>query len=246
MRRFFVRPEDVGERELRLQGDEAAHLVRALRLGTGAQIIAFDGLGREYVAMVERFEANRVVCQIMRQREVRRSQTVSIVLGQGLPKVDKFEWVIQKTTELGVAEIVPLLTERVVPQISARHMTTKVARWERLAREACKQCGRSTVPHVYPPMSLEAYFTTFQHLALKLVFWEGEETRRLRTVLDAAAPVASAAIVVGPEGGLTSQEVSRGESHGFVVVGLGEPILRTETASVVAVTLLQYHFGALG
>jgi 16S rRNA (uracil1498-N3)-methyltransferase len=246
MRRFFVRPEDVGERELRLRADEATHLVRVLRLGPGAQIIAFDGVGREYVAMVERLEANHVVCQIMRQREVRHSQTVSIALGQGLPKVDKFEWVIQKTTELGVAEIVPLMTERVIPQISARYMTTKVARWEKLAREACKQSRRPAVPRVYPPMSLDTYFTTFQHSALKLVFWEGEETRRLRTVLDAAAPVASAAIVVGPEGGLTPQEVSRGQSHGFLVVGLGEPILRTETASIVAVALLQYHFGALG
>ncbi len=246
MRRFFVRPEDVGARELRLQGDEAAHLGRVLRLSPGEQIGAFDGLGHEYVATVERLEAGGIVCQIVRQRDVQLTQMVSITLGQGLPKANKFEWVIQKTTELGVAEIVPLISERVVPQLSARHVTAKVARWEKLAREACKQCGRSVVPRLYAPMSLDAFFATFQGSDLKLVLWEGEERQRLHTVLTASGRVASVAIAIGPEGGLTPQEVARGASHGFVVVGLGERILRTETASMVVVALLQYHFGDLG
>lgn len=246
MRRFFVRPEDVGARELRLQGDEAVHLGRVLRLGPGMQIVAFDGHGHEYVATVERLEAGSIVCQIVRESDVQLTQTVSITLGQGLPKVDKFEWVIQKTTELGVAALVPLITERVIPQLSARHVSTKVARWEKLAREACKQCGRSTVPRLYPPMSLETFFATFQSADLKLVLWEGEETQRLRTVLAASERVVSVAIVIGPEGGLAPREVARGESYGFAVVGLGERILRTETASMVAVALLQHRFGDLG
>jgi 16S rRNA (uracil1498-N3)-methyltransferase len=171
---------------------------------------------------------------------------VSITLGQGLPKADKFEWVVQKTTELGVAEIVPLLTERVVPQLSARHGTPKVARWEKLAREASKQSGRSTVPRLSPPRSLEGFYASYQRADLKLVLWEGEGTRRLRTALAAFAPVTSVAVVVGPEGGLTPREVAQGESYGFIVVGLGERILRTETAGLVAVALLQYQFGEIG
>jgi 16S rRNA (uracil1498-N3)-methyltransferase len=246
MRRFFVRPEDVGARELRLRGDEAAHLLRALRLGPGVQVVAFDGLGREYVATVERLEADGIVCQIACQRDMPFTQAVSITLGQGLPKADKFEWVIQKTTELGVAEIVPLITERAIPQRSARHVATRASRWEKLAREACKQCGRAVVPRLYSPTSLETFFATFQSMDLKLVFWEDEETRRLSTVLAASERVTSAAIVIGPEGGLTPQEVARGEAYGFAAVGLGERILRTETASMVAVALLQHRFGDLG
>jgi 16S rRNA (uracil1498-N3)-methyltransferase len=246
MRRFFVRPEDVYAHELRLQGDEAAHLARVLRSGPGVRIVAFDGLGHEYVATVERLEADCAVCQIMCQRDVRPARTISITVGQGLPKVDKFEWVIQKTTELGVEEIVPLMTARVVPQLSAAHLPAKLARWEKLAREACKQCGRSTVPRLHPVTSLQTFFRTFQYADLKLVVWEGEESRRLRSVLAASAPVASAAVIIGPEGGLTPQEVAQGEPYGFLAVGLGERILRTETASVVAVALLQHHFGDLG
>jgi 16S rRNA (uracil1498-N3)-methyltransferase len=246
MRRFFVRPEDVGERQLRLRGDEANHLARVLRLGPGVQIMVFDGRGREYVAEVERLEADGVICRILCYTEGQPTRTVSITLGQGLPKAEKFAWVIQKTTELGVAEIVPLITERVIPHLSQGHIATRVGRWEKLAREAAKQSRRSTVPHLWPPTPVETFFTSFQNAALKLVLWEGDHTCPLRTVLAASEPVASVAVVVGPEGGLTPQEVARGETYGFRTVGLGKRILRTETAGLVAVALLQYHFGDLG
>jgi 16S rRNA (uracil1498-N3)-methyltransferase len=190
--------------------------------------------------------ADGAVCQIICQRAVPPTQAISITVGQGLPKLDKFEWVIQKTTELGAAAIVPLMTVRAVPQPGAAHLPAKLARWQKLAREACKQSGRATVPHVHPLTSLQTFFTAFQRSDLKLVFWEGEKTRRLRSVLEASTPVSSAAIVIGPEGGLTPEEVAQGEISGFVAVRLGERILRTETASVVAVALLQHHFGDLG
>jgi 16S rRNA (uracil1498-N3)-methyltransferase len=246
MRRFFVQPEDVGERELCLRGDEAKHLSRVLRLGPGAQVVAFDGDGHEYIALVERLETDGVVCRILRQTEVQPTQTVTITLGQGLPKAEKFDWVIQKATEVGVSEIVPLITERVIPHISPRHVATKVSRWEKLAREACKQSGRATVPHLRPPTPLDTFFVSCQSSELKLVLWEGEDTQSLRTVLAASEQVASVAVVVGPEGGLTAQEVVRGEAYGFLAVGLGKRILRTETAGLIAVALLQYRFGDLG
>jgi 16S rRNA (uracil1498-N3)-methyltransferase len=246
MRRFFVRPDDVGPQELRLRGDEADHLARVLRLGPGAQVVVFDGCGHEYMTVVERLETQEVVCRILFDVAPQSPPTVSIALGQGLPKAEKFDWVIQKTTELGVSEIVPLITDRVIPHISGPHMARKVGRWEKLAREACKQSGRATVPHLWPPTPLDVFFASCQSAKLKLMLWEGEDTRLLRTVLAASAPVASVAVVVGPEGGLTPQEVTRGEDSGFLAVGLGKRILRTETAGVVAVALLQYQFGDLG
>lgn len=246
MRRFFVRPEDVGRLELCLSGDEAAHLGRVLRLGPGARINAFDGRGREYLAVVEQVEADRVRCRILQETETAAPPSVSISLGQGLPKAEKFAWVIQKATELGVAEIVPLLTERAVPQLSGARMMAKQARWEKIAREASKQSGRVTVPRLRLPMRLEDFYSAFQSADLKLVLWEGERRRPLRTVLDAHERAAAIAVVVGPEGGLTPQEVAQGESYGFLPVGLGARILRTETAGLVAVALLQYRFGDLG
>jgi 16S rRNA (uracil1498-N3)-methyltransferase len=245
MRRFFVRPEDVEGRKLRLRGDEANHLARVLRLGPGAQVVVFDGQGHEHVAMVERIEPDGVVCRILCDTKAQTTGAISITLGQGLPKADKFAWVIQKTTELGVSEIVPLLTERVIPHVSQDRITAKLGRWEKLAREACKQSGGATVPHLWPPTTLGTFFTSCQSAGLKLVLWEGEHTRALRTVLAASEPVAWVAVVVGPEGGLTAQEVARGEAYGFLPVGLGRRILRTETAGLIAVALLQYQFGDL-
>jgi 16S rRNA (uracil1498-N3)-methyltransferase len=246
MRRFFVRPDDVGTQELRLRGEEANHLARVLRLGPGAQVVVFDGCGHEYATVVERLETEGVVCRILFDVAPQSPPTVSITLGQGLPKAEKFDWVIQKTTELGVSAIVPLITDRVIPHLSGSHLARKVGRWERLAREACKQSRRATVPHLRPPTPLEVFLTSCQSAELKLVLWEGEETRLLRTILAASTPVASVAVVVGPEGGLTPQEVARGEAYGFLAAGLGKRILRTETAGVVAVALLQYRFGDLG
>ncbi len=245
MRRFLVHPEHVGQGALSLTGDEAVHLTRVLRLGPGAQIIAFDGVGYEYTVVVERCDTDAVLCRIIQQREVHPTPAVQIVLGQGLPKARKLEWVIQKTTELGVAEIVPLLTERVVPHISGSG-AMKHARWEKVAREASKQSGRSTLPRVWPLTPLEEFFSSFQTADLKLLLWEGEHARRLRDVFAESERVVSIAVVVGPEGGVALQEVSQGERYGFVPVALGSRILRTETAGLVAVSLLQHRFGDLG
>jgi 16S rRNA (uracil1498-N3)-methyltransferase len=246
MRRFFVRPQDIDTQELRLRGDEADHLVRVLRLGPGAQVVAFDGCGHEYVTLVERLETKGVVCRILRDAVEEPSPAVCITLGQGLPRAEKFDWVIQKTTELGVSAIVPLITERVISHVSGPHIARKVGRWEKLAREACKQSGRATLPHLSPPTPLQTFLASCQSAELKLILWEGEDTRPLRTILATSTSVASVAVVVGPEGGLTPQEVACGEIYGFLAVGLGKRILRTETAGVVAVTLLQYQFGDLG
>ena len=246
MRRFFVRPDDVERSTLRLSGHEAVHLVRVLRLGPGAQISAFDGRGREYVAVVDEVEADQVRCHILQQTAAVPPTSVSISLGQGLPKAEKFDWVIQKATELGVAQIVPLLTERTMPRFMGSQVATKQARWERIAREACKQSGQATVPHLWPPTRLEEFFVALQGAEVKLIFWEEEKRRRLKTVLKTYERVASIAVVIGPEGGLTPAEVAQGESHGFLPVGLGERILRTETASLIVAALLQYRFGDLG
>jgi 16S rRNA (uracil1498-N3)-methyltransferase len=246
MRRFFVRPEDVGVETLRLRGDEAEHLARVLRLGPGVQISVFDGRGHEYIVQVKGIEDDGVVCQILQRTAVQAASALSIILGQGLPKAEKFEWVIQKATELGVSEIVPVLTERVVPHIAPRQRSAKAARWQKLAREACKQSGRATMPALWPPTPLDAFFGACQGAVLKLVLWEGEDKQLLRPVLTTAARVASVAVLVGPEGGLTAQEVARGEAHGFRAVGLGKRVLRTETAGMVAVAILQYQFGDLG
>jgi 16S rRNA (uracil1498-N3)-methyltransferase len=246
MRRFFVRPEDVEPAGLRLTGAEAIHLGRVLRLKAGAHITAFDGVGREYEAVVDELAGDTVHCRIVQTTVGESADRLSIILGQGMPKAEKLEWVIQKATELGVTEIIPLVTEHAVPHVATRHVATKLSRWERIAREACKQCGRSTIPRLWPPTDLGDFYATFQQSALKLIVWEGERTRSLRSILTTCASIASVAVVIGPEGGLATSEVAAGESYGLLPVGLGKRILRTETASLVSVALLQYRFGDLG
>jgi 16S rRNA (uracil1498-N3)-methyltransferase len=161
---------------------------------------------------------------------------VDITLLVAVPRGERMDWLVQKTTELGVARIVPVASERSVARPEAgsgRH-----PRWEKIAREAARQCGRADVPRIDEPTELEAALAANDLPARRLALWEGERGRSLGAALTA--------ILIGPEGGFAADEVARAERASFVAVGLGPRILRVETAAVVAVALIQAAAGGLG
>jgi 16S rRNA (uracil1498-N3)-methyltransferase len=169
-----------------------------------------------------------------------------ITLVQGLPKGDKLEAVIRAATELGVARIVPAATARAVVRLDAARAEARRSRWERVAREAAKQCGRSRLPAIDPPRPIaDCLADPAGDDTLRLCFWE-QETAPLGDVLDAlTAPPAAAVAVVGPEGGLAPEEVALARREGWCVVGFGPRLLRTETAGPAVIAALQFHFGDL-
>lgn len=242
MRRVFVEPERLSGERVVLEGDAHRHLVKVLRLRGGDDVAVFDGRGGEIAAKVVAVGARTVELALGERRQLPNA-AVTVTLLQALPRGDKLELVVQKTTELGVARIVPVLTARAVPRIDADAAASRRARWATIAREASRQCGRADVPLVDEPVTLSAALATAPPSALRLMLWEGSHGQPLRAALEGAPRQVT--VLVGPEGGFDDQEVDAATAAGFATVGLGPRILRAETAAIVAVALAQAAGGGL-
>lgn len=237
--RIHVRPEAVSGTRVILDAAETRHLRRVLRLRVGDLVRALDGRGRELTVRLTALSARSAEGEILDSTIPARESPLHLTLAQGLPKGDKLESIIRMSTELGVAAVVPLLTSRTVPVGSGR-----LARWERVAREAAKQSGRAVVPSLSAPVALGAWLAARDPAGLLVCLWE-REPAPLAERLPLGRP-ARATVVVGPEGGLAEEEVAALETAGALVAGLGPRVLRTETAGPVAVALLQARWGDLG
>ncbi len=246
MARFHVRPEAVETDRVLFDAEETRHLARVLRLGPGDSVQVVDGRGTEFTVRLESIAARSAVGTILARSSAITESPLTITLAQGVPKGAKMEGIVRAVTELGVARVVPLVTERTIVRLEVGRWRERARRWQRVAKEAAKQCGRAVIPPVDLPRSLEEFAEAEWRADLLLCLWEGER-RGLSEILDATpGPVASALLVVGPEGGLARGEVEALQARGFTIAGLGPRILRTETAGPVSVSLLQSCFGDLG
>jgi 16S rRNA (uracil1498-N3)-methyltransferase len=240
--RFHVRPEAVRGDRVAFDAEEAHHLARVLRLGVGDRVAALDGAGNELMVRLTRVGARGAEGLVLSRRALQTESTLELTLAQGIAKGDKMDGIIRMATELGVTRIVPLLTERalVAPEAAARRLT----RWRRVAKEAAKQSGRAVIPDVTHPQRPADWLASKVSLDLLVCLWENARARLDEQLPPGRPP--RAAVVVGPEGGLTEGEVAQLRAAGAVVGGIGPRILRTETAGPVAVALLQSRYGDLG
>jgi 16S rRNA (uracil1498-N3)-methyltransferase len=233
--RFFAPPSSIFDSRIVLDAEESHHLARVLRLVPGAMVFAFDGNGAEYECEVARVHKDAAELNVIARLSNEVESPLQLTLGQALIKGDKFDWVVQKATELGVTRLVPLVTEHSELR-KAEGRESRLQRWRRIALEATKQCGRRKLIE----LAEVATFVQFcaAETGVKLIFSERGGSRL------ADVPRANAVtLAIGPEGGWSERELTLAEAHGFLPVQLGNRILRTETAAVAAVALAQYAFG---
>jgi 16S rRNA (uracil1498-N3)-methyltransferase len=243
MPRIYIPPERIGGAEISLQSREARYILAVLRLGPGDEVTVFDGEGREYrTALFDDYEGG-VYLSIQEELNPERESPVRITLGQGLLKGEKMKFVIQKATELGVDRIIPIVSSRSIPLVEGERETLRIERWRRIAQEAAKQCGRTVVPEVATIHELGDFLS--QGEGTGLILWEGEPTP-LREVIEKIDPKGGITLLIGPEGGFSEEEVSTAQGSDFLVAGLGQRILRAETASLSVLSILQHRFGDLG
>ena len=244
MRRFAIAPERVVDGRVTFDAHETRHLARVLRLGPGDTVVASDGAGHDYTVRLDavRPRATGVVVGVA---DAAGESPLTITLVQGVPKADKLETIVRAATELGVTRIVPALAARTVVRLAERQAGARLARWQRVAREAAKQCGRPIVPDVAQPRPLDACLDEARGADLALCLWEGE-TRPLGAALAEARSPRRVTVLVGPEGGLERREVDAARARGWDVVGLGARIVRTETAGPALIAILQSRWGDLG
>ncbi len=253
MHRFFitaaaVTPDETGvPAAIHIDGEEAWHLARVLRLRPGDTIVAGDGAGRDYEAVLTEVGERAAVARVTAVRRNRAETRVPILLLQGLPKAEKMDWIVQKCTELGVAGIYPVATERAVVKIPAEKAAARIDRWERIAREAAKQAGRASWPPVVPVASLPNALALARPSHL-LVPWEEAQRPLVAAMAEIAASPALArlGVAIGPEGGFAASEVEMMAAAGGIPVSLGPRILRTETAGLATIAAILYALGELG
>lgn len=244
MTRFHVRPEDIVGGRVTFDAGETRHLTRVLRLGTGDVVEALDGAGGVLTVRIERVGPRGAEGAVLSRATLRSESTLRLTLVQAVAKGDKMEAIIRMATELGATRIVPLVTARTVVRVERGRETTRLARWQRVAKEAAKQSGRGVVPDVDPPRRLDEWLVAVPREGLLVCLWEG--AREPLGPRLPPPPVTHATLVVGPEGGLEAAEAEALGRAGAVVGSLGARILRTETAAPVGLALLQARYGDLG
>lgn len=243
MRRFLV--EEIKDGRAVLKGQEALHLSRVLRYEPGERVLVFDGRGSLYRSRILAI-GPEVLVQIEAEIEAEAENRLEITLAQGLLKGDKMDFVVQKATELGAASFVPLTLERSVVKLTDKKAEQRQERWQRIAQEAVKQCGRVTVPDIRPVQSLDDLLLSAEDYDLLLFPWEEEQETSVKAILNDHLNCHKVLCILGPEGGMTKEEMLAVKKAGGRVVTLGKRILRAETASVAVLSIVQYALGDLG
>ena len=229
---FFVDPKDVHGRVALVRGDEFKHLSRVLRKKEGEHVVLVDGEDHAFEAVIHSMDASHAECEILDVKHRVNEPKIDVTLAVSLLRNPaRFDFLIEKVTELGVRTIVPMLCERTIPR-SEKH-----TRFEKIALSAMKQCGRSYLPKVHPLTSLASLLDHADEYALRLIPHEKtEQSHFIGSVLQHHSQVSSALIVVGPEGGFSEEEMRLASKKGFVPISLGPRRLRAETAAISAVS----------
>jgi 16S rRNA (uracil1498-N3)-methyltransferase len=241
-RRFYVPRDQIRNGVAILPPDQSHHLFNVLRLGPGDEVEVFDGEGTSYLGEVSDARPEIRIHKVIQAPDA-NSTKCRIILAPALIKAERFAWMLQKATELGVEEFVPLITSYSEISIPENRLAMRMERWQRIVREASKQCCRLSIPHIRQPERFEDFLNSGRgHVGPKLMLYEkasmspGLQVPRSSQVL----------LCVGPEGGWDREEVADAEKAGYDVFSLGDRILRSETAAIAAVSIVQFLVGRLG
>ncbi len=235
--RLFCQQALAAHSQIRLDAEAARHAARVLRLREGAEVILFDGSGGEYPGRLLRIAKSQVTVTVGELLRQDRESPLNITLVQGVSRGERMDFTVQKATELGVQRIIPVQMLRTVVRLSGERAAKRAAHWRAISAQACQQCGRNVLPVVDPIAGFDDWLARHEPGALDLLLVPGAE------LLEAAQPPASVTLAVGPEGGFAPQERELLVQKGFIGLALGPRILRTETAALAAVSVIQARWG---
>ena len=246
MHRFYVSKERIEKNVITFEKDIGHQICKVLRLTDGNSVIVFDNSGHEYLTELRNVNSKKIYGQILEKTKIETELSIRISLFQSVLKsAERFEYILQKCTELGVAKFVPLVTSRTIPRMTSSSISTKSLRWRKIIREAAEQSGRVLLPE----LSEIKYFNELSGINqnLSIILWEEEEIQDIKSYLsimsnDTSNNISEINIIVGPEGGFESNEIQYAENIGVKPVSLGKRILRSDTAGIAAVSCVMYEF----
>lgn len=243
MARFFIENE-VTEKMV-LRGLDAHHATHVLRLKPGDEVIVVDPRGTAARVRLGINRLSEIPLTFIEKIDDNSEPSISVYLAQGLAKGDKMDYIVQKAVELGVSKVIPLLAERSVVRYDAAKRSNRRERWQKIALEAAKQCNRLIIPEVTDFQDMKMLLSEYGHDFMKIMLYEGEKKEGLKTLLK-NCQARAILLLIGPEGGFSSEEVDFCLRHGVSTGSIGPRILRTETAALAALSVVMYECGDLG
>lgn len=233
MARFFI--EGTPVETMVISGEDGRHIARSLRMRVGETLTLCNSQGIDFHCEISAIDGDTVTVTILEQTESIGEPTVKVTVYQGLPKSDKMDWIVQKTVEAGITRLVPVMTERCVSRPDSKSAAKKGERWQKIAEEAAKQCGRGIIPEVAALMDYKAAVKEAAENGPIIFFYEGGGTSLRELVRDTTENLS---IFIGPEGGFDEKEVELAKGHGAQIGSLGTRIFRTETAPIAALSAI--------
>lgn len=246
MKHFFTTSENIIVKEgitfAIIRGIDVNHIKNVLRMQEGDDLLISDGEGFDYTCKIKDISEDEILCEVISKESSCTELKSKIYLFQGLPKSDKFEHIIQKSVELGVYEIIPVALSRCVVKYDDKKSKSKVERWQKISESAAKQSRRAIIPKVHEVVTLAEALKIAKDIDVKLIPYENfKDIDSTKSIIKNINPGDSIAIIVGPEGGLSNEEVLKANEAGFQSISLGSRILRTETAPLMLLSVLMFN-----
>lgn len=245
MQRYFIKSNQMNKNMITILGDDVHHIKRVMRFREGTQIICVDGKGHDYLVEIIKMTGEAVYCKILKIVPSEGEAKLQISLAQALPKGDKWEWILQKGTELGVTQFYPFTSERTVVKVHSEKVKKKLLRWQRIVKEAAEQAQRGKIPEVHPPIKWDSLLSIIKQQEHVWIAYE-KGGQSIRSCLERRGDKCKVLLIIGPEGGFSPFEIDEAVKAGAVPITLGPRILRTETASLVGLSCILFANDELG
>ena len=247
MPKFFVTEEQVNDEKIKIIGQDVKHIKNVLRKKVGNELmICNTSTKKDYLSEIISIEENCIECKIKEQIENKVESNIKVSILQGLPKADKMELIIQKSVELGVYEITPIEMKRCVVKLNEKDKIKKIERWQKISEVAAKQCGRNIIPNINQIINLKNVCNLFDKYDIVLVAYENENKNTLKNELEKIKQKYNnreikIGVIIGPEGGIDSEEIKMLQENGAITITLGKRILRTETVALNVLSIIMYE-----
>lgn len=243
MYHFFAQHENIYDTYIEIVGSDVNHIKNVLRFKEGDELLISSGDNTDYSCHIAEIGEDKIIAAIDSKDEVGKELPAKVYLFQGLPKGDKMELIIQKMTELGVYSIIPVAMKRSVVKLDEKKADSKVKRWNAIAESAAKQSKRSIIPEVTEVVTFKQALKMASDMDIKLLPYEcADSMSKTKNIIEGLHGGTSVAIFIGPEGGFDIEELEAAKESGWEIITLGKRILRTETAGMMLMSVLMYHF----
>lgn len=243
MSRFYVPKENIGDKEIIIEGKEAHHILDVMRLEEGDEVVVFDGTGSEYTGRIKNANTSnkKIIIEIMFTERPSREPIPEITLAQAIPKKCKIEYIIEKATELGVHHVIPIVSQRTIVRPHELSSKRKLERWQKIAVEASKQCGRITIPIIDKITIYKDLLARLDDYDLILLACLRECTIPIKEALKDFKP-GKILVFIGPEGDFTAQEIEMIRHYNCKFITLGRRVLKSDTAGIFVLSVLNYEY----